>query len=162
MAVIIQDELRTLLQSPETVKALATVDKEGNPYVTYKDSIHINDKGELEFYEMIETSQTNKNLVYSIWFDRLVTINILGKNKQSFLIKGKLKKVEIYGKEYEKHYQKVQDKFGNIDLAGVWKIEPIAIQEDSFQKRREEEEKEHPLLRHLDRLLVEDWENIKE
>lgn len=155
MALEIQEDVRELLQDSETVKALATVDKEGNPHVAYKGSVHVNERGEIEFYEIIESSRTNQNLVNSIWFNHTVSINILAKDKRSFLIVGKPKKVLIYGKEYEKHYAAVQKRFGNIDLAAVWQIEPIEIREESFEKRRVEEEEAHPLLRHLDRLLAE-------
>lgn len=162
MAGIISEELRQVLQDPDTIKALATVDKDGNPHVTYKGSVHINERDEIEFYEIIESSRTNRNLVNSIWFSHTISINLLTKDKRSLLIRGIPKKVLIYGKEYERHYRKVQEKFGNIDLAGVWQIEPVEVIDESFCRRREEEEKAHPLLRHLDRLLKKEGKEVKD
>lgn len=159
MAVLISEELRQILRDPDTVKALATVDREGNPHVTYKGSVHINERDEIEFYEMIESSRTNQNLVNSIWFSHTVSVNLLTKDKRSFLIRGIPKRVLIYGKEYENHYLKVRERFGDVDLAGVWQVEPVEVIEESFEKRRKEEEEAHPLLRHLDRLLKKEGED---
>jgi hypothetical protein len=154
MAVELNDDIKALLQEKDTIKAIASVDREGNPHVTYKDSLHINKDGNLEFYELIETSQTNKNFVSSIWFNHKVAINILGRDKRSYQIKGTPYKAIIAGREFQRHYDLVQEQFGDIDLSTVWVIEPEEVIEESFEKRRLEEEKAHPLLGHLDRWVV--------
>lgn len=154
MAIELEAAIKKLLDDPETVKVLASISREGKPHVSFKGSIHVNDQGNLEYYEIIESSQTNKNLVHSIWFHKQVAINILGKNKQSFQIKGTPVKALIYGKEFEKHYKKIKAERGQ-DLSTVWIIEPEEIIEETFIKRKTEEEAAHPLFRHLDTLLSE-------
>lgn len=154
MAVVIGDGLRALLQDKNTIKAIATVDREGRPHVVYKDSLHINNEGNLVFYELIESSQTNKNLVASIWFKQKVAVNILGNDKTSYQIKGTPYKAIIAGREFQKHYELVQEQLGIMDLSTVWVIEPEEVIEETFEKRRQEEEKARPLLGHLDRWVV--------
>jgi hypothetical protein len=155
MAVDLNDDIKALLQEPDTIKAVASIDQDGNPHIAYKGSLHVNKDGNIEFYEFIESSQTNKNLVASIWFKKQVAINILGKNNQSYQIKGTPYKAIIAGREFTRHYELIQEQFGKIDLSTVWVIEPEQIIEETFEKRRQEEEEAHPLLIHLDRLLNE-------
>lgn len=150
----LSQEVIDIIHSQDTIAAIATIDKNGIPHVTYKDSFSVTEKGELEFLEIIETSVTNKNLTYHLWFDKLVTINFLSSDKKSFLIEGKVERAIISGKEFEERYVALREKWGDIDLATVWRIEPIYFTNNSFEKRRTEEEIAHPLLRHLDRLVV--------
>lgn len=154
MAVVIGDELRALIEDKDTIKVIATVDREGRPHVVYKDLLHINQDGNLVLYELIESSQTNKNLVSSIWFKKKVAINIVGKDKSSYQIKGTPYRAIIAGREFQKHYELVQEQLGNIDLSTVWVIEPEEVIEQTFDKRRQDEEKAHPLLGHLDRWVA--------
>lgn len=154
MAAELGEEIIKLLGDPETVKVLATVDREGRPHVAFKGSIHVNGRGQLEYFEIIESSQTNKNLVSSIWFNKPVAVNILGKDKTSFQIKGKPVKALISGREFEGHYRKLKEERG-LDLSTVWIIDAEEVIEETFAKRRSEEEAQHPLFRHLD-MLVKD------
>lgn len=62
--------------------------------------------------------------------------------------------LEFRRTEFEAAYRKVQEERGNIDLSAVWIIEPVEIIDKSFEKRRLEEEEAHPILKHVDRLLV--------
>lgn len=157
-SVQLSQEIIDTIHSEDTIAAIATIDKNGIPHVTYKDSFSVTENGELEFLEIIETSVTNKNLTYHLWFNKLVTINFLSKDKKSFLIKGKVERAIISGKEFEKRYVALRKKLGDIDLATVWRIAPTDFINNSFEKRRLEEEEAHPLLRHLDRLVVADNE----
>lgn len=154
MAAKITEEVKKILNSENSIKVLATVDKEGIPHVAFKNSIHVNEDGYIEYLELIESSRTNKNMVYSIWFGKTVIINVL-EGKRSFLIRGIPYRSIIAGREFEKAYCRVQEKKGKIDLGAVWLIEPIEIIEETFEKRRVEEEEAHPILKHLDRLVVE-------
>lgn len=142
--------VKEIINSPDARKVLATVGKDGIPHVTFKGSFHVTEDGLLEFYEFIESSQTNKNLVYSLWFDKTVAVNVYLEG-ESFLIKGKVDRALVAGREFEKHYNLIQEK-KKIDLSTVWKIIPTEIKEESFEKRRKEEAENHPILRHLDML----------
>lgn len=154
MGIKLEDKLIDIINRKTTINALATVDKDGVPHVTYKGSFHIRDNGLLEFYEIIETSVTNKNLTTSIWFDKVVAVNFLSEDKESFQVKAKVRKAIISGQEFKKVYQTLRERFGDVDVSTVWLLEPIEVREETFSKRRVLEEEAHPLLRHLDRLTV--------
>lgn len=154
MAIELTKEIKELFEDPQSIKVLATTGRDGNLNVVFKQSLRINEQGYIEYKELIETSQTNKNMVYSIWFHKLVSVNIRNGNK-SYQIKGYPYRSLIAGREFEAAYREVQEKHGKIDLSAVWRIEPVEIREETFDKRRVEEEEEHPILKHLDRLIVQ-------
>lgn len=154
MGIKLDENLIRIINSKTTIKALATVDKNGVPHVTYKGSFQIRDDGTISFYEIIETSVTNKNLTTSIWFDKVVAINFLSEEKESYQVKAKVKKAIISGQEFKEVYQAVRERFGDIDLSTVWVLEPIEVREENFSTRRVLEEEAHPLLCHLDRFTV--------
>lgn len=154
MAVELQREVIELLNRPDSIKVLATTDKEGNPHVVFKGSIRAEENGYITYYELIETSQTNKNMVNSIWFNRQVAVNVFG-NGVSYQIKGIPYRAIIAGQEFEEAYKRVRARSEDGDLSAVWLIEPQQVIEESFRKRKAEEEEAHPILKHLDRLVVQ-------
>lgn len=156
MAIKLDETVKSLLRDFDTVKILATVDQDGKPHVTCKDSIRLNNKGNLEYDEFIESSQTNKNLVFAIWFRKQVAINILGRNKTSYQIKGTPVKAVICGKRFEERYQKLKEEQG-ADLSAIWIIEPEEVIEETLAVRKAVEETLHPILRHLDIFLDESY-----
>lgn len=153
---IISDELKEIINDPTSLKSVATVSREGIPHVTYKDSLHYED-GEIVFYDYIQSSQTNKNLVNAIWFEGRVAINILndnGKEKSSFLIVGKPVRCVTAGREFENLYISLQDKYGkDMDLSAIWYIKPEAVRNESLFVRKKEEETKYPYIMHIDRLV---------
>lgn len=150
MAIKISDEVKEIINNPDTLKALATISQDGIPNVVFKGSVKVNEDGLIEYLEFIETSQTNKNMVHSIWFNKTVAINVY-LNKRSFQIKGKVKEAIIAGRKFEEKYIQVKQA-KNIDLSTVYLIEAEEILEESFEKRRSEEYEKHPILQHLDLL----------
>lgn len=154
MTVQINEDIRQMLDDPATIRTLATIGKDGAPHVAFKQSLRLRTDGNFEYDELIETSQSNKNLVYSLWFDKTVSIGLLCPDQRSFHVVGRPLKVLIAGREFRSHYETVRKKQTNADLSGVWIIEPVAVYEQSFEKRRIEEEVAHPLLGHLDRLTA--------
>jgi hypothetical protein len=141
-----------------SVKIIATVGKEGIPHTVIKDSLTILEDGTVAFYELLETSQTQKNLMYSIWFNKLVAINILTKNGKSYQLKGLPKKAIVAGQEFQKAYEDVQSHIGpDIDLSAVWLITPSEEREQTFLVRREIEETAHPYEIHIDRIAKEEY-----
>lgn len=154
MAVKLEKEIIELLNDPDSIKVLATTDKEGNPHVVFKGTLHASEDGYITYWELIETSQTNKNMVNSIWFHKQVAINVR-KDKVSYQIKGIPYRSIISGHEFEEAYKQAQKIAKETDLSAVWLIEPIQVIEQTYKKRRAEEEAEHPILKHLDKLLVQ-------
>ncbi len=149
----IQDDIKQIINSRESLKALATIGKDGKPHLVFKGSISINDEGFIVYDEVIENSQTNKNVLYSLWFKKEVAINILSPEKKSYQIKGIPVKTLINGSEYEKHYVAIQERHKDTDLGAVYFIEPTEIIDESFLVQKAKYEAEEPLYIHLDRLV---------
>jgi len=152
MAAHLSKEIIDLFADAESTKVLATPDEHGVPHVVVKQSLQVGDDGNLLYLELLESSRTNKNLVRSIWFDRKVSVAVTGKGGESYQIKGRPVKTHITGPVFQRHYQAIRERLGDVDLAAVWVIEPEEIIDETFVIRKAEEEREHPLFTHLDRL----------
>ncbi len=152
MAVKLTEDILNLLERGDTVKTLATVDGDGVPHAVFKDAVYAGEDGKLVSLEVIESSQTNSNLVHSIWFKRKVTLSLLGRDGTSYQIKGTPTHCLVTGPIFERHYRGIREKLGDVDLAAVWVIEPEEIRNQTFRVRSEEEAAAHPLFLHLDRI----------
>ena len=150
MSEIISESLKEIINNPESIKVLATVDKNGIPHAVFKNSITVNEKGLLKYFELIESSVTNQNMTNTIWHDGIVSVNVLS-GSRSFQIKGKIYKAIIYGSEFESDYLYVK-KVLKEDLSTIWLIEPLEIKEETLSVRSEQERELHPLFRHLDQV----------
>ena len=157
MSLSLDAEIISLINDANTIKVVATTDKNGIVHMVFKGSVSINQDGNIQFLELNETSQTNKNMIYSLWFKKLVSINILsadvtGSERKSYQIKGIPVKAVICGKEFEKNYTIVRERLGpDADLSAIWVIEPQEIREETASIRRQVERREYPLIGHLDR-----------
>jgi hypothetical protein len=153
MAVTINEELAALLSEEDTVKLLVTTDEKGAPHAVVKKSLQLNEeKNQLIYFELLESSHTNKNMVRSIWFDHPVAVAVVGADDSSYEIKGKPVKAIVSGPAFRKYYEQLRAKHGDVDLATVWVIEPQEIVNQSFPVRRQQEEETRPYFKHLDRL----------
>jgi predicted pyridoxine 5'-phosphate oxidase superfamily flavin-nucleotide-binding protein len=152
MPIQLSQEVVSLINDKGAFKALATVDESGTPNVVQNDSIYVAENGNIHYLELLETSRTNHNLVRAIWFDRKVSIVVSGADQKSFQIKGKAIEVHITGPLYEKHYVEIRQRLGDVDLSGVWVIQPEEVIDENFTNRKNEEETKRPFFRHLDRL----------
>jgi hypothetical protein len=155
MANILSDKLIGEINDNQTLKFVTAVDKTGLPHSAYKGSLHINEDGYIEFYDLLESSKINSNLVYAIWFNKKVTVNILTKDKQSYEIVGTPAQSITTGKRFEAVYTKLKHE-RNSDLNAIWLIKPEEVRNETFSVRKSEQEEKHPLLKHLDRVLKED------
>lgn len=152
MATKLNKEIIALFSSNDSTKVLATVNSQGYPHAATKPFIRVNDDGNLLYLELVESSCTQKNLVSSIWFDQKVSISVSDRSGQSWQIKGKPVKTLITGPVFQHYYRDVREQLGDVDLSAVWVIEPEEIINENIFVRHAEEEKAHPLFRHLDRL----------
>jgi hypothetical protein len=155
MSINIDRELSQKINDSSTIKALATVGKDGVPHVVYKGSISVDEEGKIRFYELIESSRNGQNLVHSIWFDKKVAINILTSEGKSYEIIGRPTKSVTCGKSFELVYKKLRDKLGDVDLSAIWTVEPDEIREETYLVRKQEDEEKYPITKHLDRFLKE-------
>ena len=148
MSAILSPDVIDLVNDPATVKILATVDPDGAPHAVVKQSLHVAADGKLHYLELLETSTTNRNLVHSIWFDRLVTIALIGTDRR-VQIKGRPVKNHITGPLFLEHYRRIRERG---DLAGVWVIAPVQVIDENLAARRSAESARHPAFIHLDRI----------
>jgi hypothetical protein len=154
MTIELSMETRTALGDENTVKVLASADEKGVPHLSFKNSLRLRADGFIEYREYIESSATNRNMTRSIWFGIPVSVALLTPDKRSFLIRGRVARAIIAGREFRKHYEDVRLHPDDFDLSTVWLIDPEYERENTLAKRKAEEERAHPLLAHVDRLLT--------
>ncbi|MDR1902349.1 MAG: hypothetical protein LBQ88_08735 [Treponema sp.] len=155
MAVKLNEEVIGALNNRENIKVLATVDKQGLPHAAFKENIFF-DNDKIILLELIETSQTNSNMVHSIWFNKPVSISVKDGKNNSWHIRGLPKKTHIAGPVYEKYYVQEAEKNPEIDLGAVWEIEPLEVKNQTFSAVLAEERARHPYLYHLDKIAKSD------
>ena len=152
MAISISSNARDMLENPSSLNVLATVGPDGKPHVICKGSVSVNADGQIEYLELIESSQTGKNMVYSIWNNKTVAVNVI-EGHRSIQIKGIPVRTLISGRRFEERYRHVKEIFG-CKLSAVWLIEPTEEIDENLKTRRETEEALHPILKHLDQVTV--------
>ncbi|MFT4080594.1 hypothetical protein [Rhodomicrobium sp.] len=152
MSLVLNADVIALLEHPDTVRILATVDGQGVPHAVVKKSIHLGDDGNIHYLELLETSATNRNMVRSIWFDGTVAITLANPDGRSAQIKGRPVKAHITGPLFLHHYNRLKDIDADAELAAVWIIEPRLVLDQTFAARRDAERASHPHFAHLDRL----------
>jgi hypothetical protein len=147
----------SLLADANTVKILTTVGKDGLPHSVRKQSLHLDHDGKLRYFELLEHSKANQNMTYSLWFQKPVSVHLSGADGKSFELTGIPIWALISGPEFESAYTALRKQLGqDTELSTVWVIEPAGIRETSYGARRQEEEKRHPFVIHLDRLYAEE------
>lgn len=157
MSETISKELQDIIEDKETLKLVATVGKDGIPHAVYKGSLHVNEDGNIEYYELLESARDNQNFVYSLWFDKKISISILDKNKRSFEIIGKPVRSITSGKKFLDAYANLKNARGNSsDLGAIQIIEIEEIREETYAVRKQEDEEKYPILKHIDR-LIKNW-----
>ncbi|MDR1684992.1 MAG: hypothetical protein LBR82_00865 [Desulfovibrio sp.] len=153
MGIRLSEDLRTALRDPASLKVIAGVNRAGEPHVVFKEAISMDSEGRnLQCLELLETSQTNRNLTHSLWFQRKIAVNVLHPKGRSWQIKGLPVKVHISGPLFEEQYIAVRNRLGpEADLSAVWIIEPLEEKEQTYLVRLREERLHYPLVGHLDR-----------
>jgi hypothetical protein len=148
-------EVADLINDHESIKILATTDEKGVPHTAFKRCLTVLEDGNLAFAEVFEGSQTNINLVRSLWFDKEVELTIRGKNGAIFQIRGKPYKYIYTGPLFKKFYLAARKKWGqDSELAGVWVIIPEEVRDETYEVRKKVEDELHPFFKHFDRESV--------
>jgi hypothetical protein len=157
MSLRIHETIAGLFNDPGVVKAVATTGKDGGIHLVYKGSLAVNPDGNIRFYELNETSRTNKNMVYSLWFKRHIAVTLLSPDRTSYQIKGIPVRAIISGKEFEDAYVSIQERLGaGADLSTIWVIEPTELREETYSARQTLERTQYPLIGHLDRFVKQE------
>ena len=150
---IINEELKSLIENKNSIKVVSSQDRNGEINSAPKGSLQISADNELTYVEVLESSKSYSNAVYSIWFDKNVSVLVIGEDKESFLIHGRIKKILTCGREYEEYYSKYQEAKG-FDIAAVVKIKAEDVLDLNLAKGIERQKKEHPFFSHYDSLAV--------
>lgn len=153
MAVVWEQKVIELINNRESVKLLATLDEDGAPHTAVKQSLHINQEGQIVYLELLESSRTFKNLTRSLWHDQYVSITVKSEGV-SYRIKGKPVRIHICGPLFEEHYISAREQLGDVDLAAVCIIEPDEVGNQTYRERLEQQEAKQPFFKHLDRLAA--------
>lgn len=153
MAEILPAELIEAIQDAETLKSIGTVDKNGVPHIVYKGSLHLNEKNQFVFYDLLENSKVNENLVYAIWFQKKVVIHILTKERKSYEIVCHPEQSVTSGREFEAVYNRIVEKDSENDLNAIWTIVPESVREETYTVRRAKAREEYSFLQHIDKFI---------
>ncbi|NTV01557.1 MAG: hypothetical protein HGB04_02055 [Chlorobiaceae bacterium] len=133
------EELLQLLRDPSSGKVVGTIDEDGTPHLVTKGSLTSLDGETIVFAEGFEGTQSNRNLVRSIWYDRRVSINVT-KGFVSYQLKGRPYQYLITGSVFRTMIDRAREKRGpKADIAGVWVIVPEEIRNESPEHRAAEE-----------------------
>ncbi len=151
MRIKVNEELKKILSDDSTIKLLATLTPEGEVHSAVKQSIFADEDGNLVYLEFFEKSQTNIDLVNSIWFDKTVSITAVTSDRKSWFIKGKPIRTRVFGKEYEKFYRQAEERDPDNDLVAVYYIKPLEIYEQTYPVQQAQHKAKFPLYVHLDK-----------
>ncbi len=160
MAFELSEEIKNIVNDGSTVAVISAVGKNGNPYSAVSKKLEAREDGRLGFYSLLETSQIQKNLVYSIWFDKDVSISLIAKNGRNFQLYAKPYQALIAGQDFVAAYENAQKEFGeDTDLSTVWLLDVVSAKESTYQIEKEIQQKEHPFLGHYDHIPLKQEEN---
>lgn len=66
----LKEKIEHLMRDEEADITVIAAGKNGLPWIQKVWKAGIDEKGRIEIYELLESSQIQKNLVYSIWFQK--------------------------------------------------------------------------------------------
>ncbi|MDR1452204.1 MAG: hypothetical protein LBI57_07765 [Helicobacteraceae bacterium] len=141
----------------DAIKVLVTIDENGAPHPVVKGSIEY-DNGRIALIEILESSQTNRNLTRAIWFDKPIALLLICADRKTYKISLKAARSVVSGKLFTSRYEKARAKYGDLDVAAAWFFEVTALRDESIETRLQQEREERPYFNHLDRLAKK--ENI--
>lgn len=155
MAEKLTEEIKMAIENPDSVIVLSAVGADGNPYSELGVKVELVREDRIAYYELLESSQLQKNLVNSLWFDKEVVLLVTDPSRENYLITGTVYRALIAGRQFEEQYIRIQEEFGeDADLSTVWLIDVKSAFKASYPEGRRREKQEHPLLMHLDHIFV--------
>ena len=154
MSAKITDKQKTVIEDKGSYKSVASVSKNGNIELTGYRYTGVDDNGNLLIYQLLQTSQSNRNLTYALWFNKEVTIHFSGSGSEEFTVRGIPVRNIVAGPFFEKKYIELNDEDFENDLVSIYVIEPSEISENNYEVLRQKERSEWGILGHMDRDLV--------
>ncbi len=153
MSIQITEEIEKVINDKDTIAVISAIGKNGNPFSEVGKKLTVWKDKRIAFYEFLESSQLQKNLVYSIWFGKEISISLIGKDGKNYSVIGKPYQALIAGHEFEAEYIRTQEEFGEkTDLSTVWLIDVISVTDNTYEVAKKREEEEHPYLMHMDHI----------
>ena len=149
----INNKLKALFEDKETIKIVSNQGEDGVINSTPKGSLEITGEEELSYVEILESSRSYKNSVYSIWFDKPVSVLIIGKNRETFLLTASIERIHTCGELFEKYYSRYKEIRG-FDIAGVVRLKITEIRELDLTALIEQQKVEHPFFVHYDSIAI--------
>lgn len=158
MAITLTDELKDIISDAQTVAVISAVGKDGNPYAQVPHKIAVCADGRLSVHQLLEKSQLQKNLVYSLWFSKQVSLVLAAKDGRRFHLYLKPYQALIAGREFTREYKAVLAEFGqDADLSTVWLFDVESFASATYADERAQEREAYPYLYHLDRIAKEEF-----
>ena len=151
---IISEQLKAIIQDENTKKVLASVSKKGEVHAVFKKYVEVDDEGNIVVYELLDSSQTGRNLTYSLWFNKKVSLLVDAGDGISYQIKGIPHRDIVTGPVYEEKYKEFILKNPDNDLAGIWTIIPVEVRDETYEVRLKEEREKYPVIGHMDKDLA--------
>lgn len=149
----ISNELIELIKEKSTLKIVSSQNKDGEINAVPKGSLEVTGENELTYVEILESSNSYKNIVYSIWFDKPVSVTIVGDNKETYILHGRVQRVLTCGREFENYYKKYKDARG-FDIAAAVKLDIKSVRKLDLSKLIDDQKQEHPFFSHYDSLAL--------
>ncbi len=146
--------LKKILNRPDAVTVLATINGDGTPHAAVLDSLRLTEDGTLEYLELLESARSYRNLTASLWFNKTVSLLVATPDGARYQITGKLVKISICGSYFEECYIRVREKPGEMDLAAVCFIKILDVVEETLTVKFARQEAERPFYKHLDRIAL--------
>ncbi|MBW1851334.1 MAG: pyridoxamine 5'-phosphate oxidase family protein [Deltaproteobacteria bacterium] len=138
----LSNEVVDLLRDPETIKVLTTTDEKGMPHTVFKGSLTALDENNIAFMELLETGNTQRNILRNHWDNKRVAVAVYNQRKNlSYQIKGKPVRFINYGPVWRQFLDQTWAQLPDADPAGVWLIEPEEIINQDYHASRKREEK---------------------
>jgi hypothetical protein len=149
----LSEACRSELNNPAVTKMLVTSDLNGVPHSAPRNIAAVLDDeypGCIAILEMIEGSQTSKNLLWSYDRQRTVAISTINpKTGESFLIKGIPHKYLYDGPLWLKFLNQAWEAIPTSEPAGVWVIIPTEERNENLGVRMTEEDTRYLPAHHL-------------
>ncbi|MDY6862878.1 MAG: hypothetical protein SV062_07805 [Thermodesulfobacteriota bacterium] len=139
------EEVLDILKGKDTIRVLTTTDEDGVPHSVFKDSLTDLDEEKIAYMELLEISNTNKNMLRSYWDKKTVVVSLLNSAKKiSYQIKGEPDRFLIEGPIWDKFLDVTWGILPNSNPAGVWVIKPHKIINQTYENRLAQEIKRRP------------------
>jgi hypothetical protein len=149
--VTLDEAVFRLIQDKDSRKIIGSAGKDGALDLSVAQSLFIDSDGNIRYFELLEHSRTNQNLTYSLWFNRVVSILVIGADDRSCEVIGTPIRAIITGEDFEEAYIKTQNLYGEeTTLSTVWVIRPESVRDKRYAVQKAEQHEKHPFISFLD------------